>query len=347
MNVTKNFTNRIASATCDLEYLLAWKESDRSSGVFAVLLTTIILHSLTFPLTILLNVSVMVAVKTKAQLQTNSNALLACLASTDVSTGVLVQPLYIAMEIMVLVGHKVNEFCTLNAILGYAFYILGAASLYHLVLISGERYFAIKNTFSYATTVSKPRILGGAVVAWFLAIVPSPLSILLPWDLILVASFIFRGVSLFLVFYLNAVVFGEVRRHEKNLIHQQVSVQMKEKLKKEKKGLKTTVRIVASIFLCYLPALIFFSVVPAKGEGFPVYIACVSFILSTSLNVFNSIINPFIYTLGNRQFRTTIIQILLRKDIAQAREIEFRIFGSPNAVGVVGHVSRRQRSVQN
>ena len=48
---------------------------------------TIIVNGIACPLTLLLNVLVIKAVKTRPRLRTNSNILLACLAVTDVLTG--------------------------------------------------------------------------------------------------------------------------------------------------------------------------------------------------------------------------------------------------------------------
>lgn len=60
---------------------------------------TIIINSITFPFTIFLNVLVIMAVKTRPRLRTNSNILLACLAVTDALASVLGQPSYILWKI--------------------------------------------------------------------------------------------------------------------------------------------------------------------------------------------------------------------------------------------------------
>jgi len=55
----------------------------------------LIFNGITCPLTVLLNVLVIMAVKRRRRLQSNSNILLACLATTDAFTGLLVQPSFI------------------------------------------------------------------------------------------------------------------------------------------------------------------------------------------------------------------------------------------------------------
>ncbi|KAL9960278.1 hypothetical protein ACROYT_G033717 [Oculina patagonica] len=59
---------------------------------------TIIINGISCPFTVLLNVLVIMAVKRRPRLQSNTNILLACLAATDVLTGLLVQPSFIAWK---------------------------------------------------------------------------------------------------------------------------------------------------------------------------------------------------------------------------------------------------------
>ena len=65
---------------------------------------TIIINSITCPFTVLLNVLVIMAVKRRPRLQTNSNILLACLAATDALTGLIVQPSFILWKIFQFLG---------------------------------------------------------------------------------------------------------------------------------------------------------------------------------------------------------------------------------------------------
>ena len=53
----------------------------------AVLIVRIVVNALTCPLTTVLNILVMVAIKTTSQLRTKSNVALACLSTTDLIVG--------------------------------------------------------------------------------------------------------------------------------------------------------------------------------------------------------------------------------------------------------------------
>ena len=74
------------------------KEGDRDVPSMADSIIIIIINTITFPCTVLLNLLVIKAVKT------NSNIMLACLAVTDALTGLLGQPLFVLWKILVLFG---------------------------------------------------------------------------------------------------------------------------------------------------------------------------------------------------------------------------------------------------
>ena len=58
----------------------------------------IIINSISCPFTVLLNVLVIMAVKKRPSLQSNTNILLSCLAVTDLLTGLIVQPSFVAWK---------------------------------------------------------------------------------------------------------------------------------------------------------------------------------------------------------------------------------------------------------
>ena len=62
--------------------------------------------------------------------------------------------------------------------------------------------------------------------------------------------------SLVLVVYFNISVYREVRRNEKQIIANQVSLEEKKKLVKNKKAFYCTVIVLLTTFLCYFPAYI-------------------------------------------------------------------------------------------
>ncbi|CAH3168045.1 unnamed protein product, partial [Porites evermanni] len=100
-------------------------------------LINIIINVVICPFTVLLNVLVIMAVKRRPRLQRNSNILLACLAATDTATGA---------------GSRVLDFH--NSSLRALF----VCSSLHLMLVTFERFTAIKFTMHYNAVVTKDKL---------------------------------------------------------------------------------------------------------------------------------------------------------------------------------------------
>lgn len=102
----------------------------------------IIINCIACPFTVVLNLQVIMAVKTRPRLRTNSNILLTCLAVTDALTGLTVQPLFVLGRILRLfdVGDPERVAKAHNTIL----FVVVTSSLLHLMLVTFERLVAIK-----------------------------------------------------------------------------------------------------------------------------------------------------------------------------------------------------------
>ena len=58
--------------------------------------------------------------------------------------------------------------------------------------------------------------------------------------------------------------------------------------------------------------------------------------------ILNSLLNPIVYSVRLRQFRLAFVELICRTtNIAEAEEIEMRVFGSHNAVGQTGQGQER------
>ena len=222
----------------------------------AVFIFRIVVNAIICPIVVLLNILVMVAVKTKRQLRTKSNVSLACLATTDLVVGLVVLPLQIIRCSLMLKGEtgiicswvdKITVAINLRCII---------ASVNHLVVLSAERYLAIKHSFAYESLVTEVRIMVASFLAWAVAII-LPVEDFWPANIRIVATAVvvfMPFISLGLVVYFNISVYREVRRNEKQIIVNQVSLEEKKKLLKNKKAFYCTVIVLLTIFLCYLPA---------------------------------------------------------------------------------------------
>ena len=335
MNYT---TINTTSASCgSVPYFPLPVTESLSTEVRAVLIFRIAVSAVSCPFVILLNILVMVAVKTNRRLRTKSNVSLACLATTDLVVGLVVQPLQIVRHSFILKGETGIICSTLGAIRVTITTKCLISSLYLFVLLSAERYIAIKHPLTYENLVTEVRIIAATGLAWAVAIaIPTedfwPPNIQYVGILLAVIT---QLISLAVVIYLNVSVYREVRRSEKQIIANQVSLEVKEKLIKNKKAFYCTIIVLLAIFLCYLPANIMTAImISFLKDSIALNVKYIMYYLLTFLPMLNSLFNPLIYAVRIRYFRVAFIQLLLRKTFAQAEQLEKNIFG-PKQVRVV------------
>ena len=310
---------------------LSKSRTNITSGVYSVLAITTALNIFTCPFAILLNTLVIVAVKTKRHLRTKSNTSLACLATTDFAVGLIAQPLAITFFILFLIGSSPQ---TMTRIVVCVSSAVGetciAASLLHLLLMSGERYLAIKHPFAYENgLVTEARIIIASGMAWMCAAIVYGIKTSILREI----GVFFISAVISTVIYCHVVIYKEVRRNTQQIIANQVSLAVKEKLLNNKRAFNTTVVIVLTLFLCYIPTCVWLIVlISLDGENSSDVGHIASFPI-TFLVLLNSSINPLIYTARIRHFRVAFFQMLTRKTFARGEELEHKMFGT-NRVGV-------------
>ena len=203
------------------------------------------------------------------------------------------------------------------------------ASLNHFVVLSAERYIAIKHSFAYENLVTEVRIIVASGLMWAAAIIP-PMEDFWPTsvrNLAIFAVLFVQVIFLALIVYFNVSVYREVRRNEKQIIANQVSLEVKEKLLKNKKAFYCTIIVLLAISLCYFPAnIIVVILISFMKDRIPVNTKHVMFNLITLLPVLNSLFNPLIYAFRIRYFRVAFIQLLSKKTLTQAEQLERKVF---------------------
>ena len=261
-----------------------------SPVLHAVFIFIIFINGLTCPFIILLNILVIVAVKTKRHLRSKSNIALACLATTDLLVGLFVQPLLIASASLLVKG-EANMFCNAFKVCELVTLKCCVASLCHLLLISAERYIAIKHSLQYDNLVTEIRIIIASGLMWVT-------TILLPLEDIsttrkqsLGKLTVLLTMPLFIIFFamifFNVAVYKEVRRNEKRIAANQVSLEAKEKSLKNNKAFHITIIVLLAVFLCYIPTNICFVILRSVNSS----IGHIVVHLLSLMPILNSLIN--------------------------------------------------------
>ena len=120
------------------------------------------------PVTIALNLLVIIAVKTRRELKKNSNILLSSVALADLLVGALSMPLSITLVIQRVLDADV--ICTMFPISVSVLYTVCGASIFHLLLIAWERYVALAKKTEYKVIVTTGRVNKYTGVAWLLTV---------------------------------------------------------------------------------------------------------------------------------------------------------------------------------
>ncbi|XP_078362269.1 melanocyte-stimulating hormone receptor-like [Oculina patagonica] len=320
---------------CSLYVSLGGMLPPSATEAKAFLIFLAVINIVTCPFTAALNTLVIIAVKTKARLRANKpNILLACLATTDLMVGVIVQPLFAALLINLLLGKATAGSCALQNVASFVSMVLCNTSLIHLALISGERYLAMKHTFAYSIgLVTEARLLIGSALVWFFSLI-FHISFFVNWTVFYVIIYTFISLSLAIITFCQITVYGEVRRHEREISTQQVTEEARQKFLKDKKAFKLTAVVISVLFVCYGPNFVF-RLILIKYQSYMSIQTVYACLLSTVfVTILNSLLNPLIYSVRMRQFRVAFIELTCRTvNIAEAEEIEMRVFSSrPNAV---------------
>ena len=306
-------------------------QTDRQEGTdplnkeaYAVFIFTVA-NVITCPFTTLLNVLIIISVKTKVFLRTKSNIALACLAVTDAVMGLIGQPVFISLVFTRLQGED-----TLNlkqaVVNAFILTLLTTLSLFHLALINVERYIAIKHSLRYATIVTEVRLIYSSAFFWIIAFLLTLPTIILQDDSIKrKISSVTMALCLALITFCQVVLYREAHRHQRQTADQQISMEVKQRKLKEKKALKTTTIVLFFLLLNYSPLIfvqILFNICVIESDNSR-DILTLTAIFSV---IANSFVNPIIYCARVRQFRVAFIELICRKSHAQAEGIETRVF---------------------
>ena len=305
-------------AECPYLKDVAWRDEFLlTEGTYNHLLAIISINSISVLPTVLSNALVIFAVATRGQLRNESTILLACLAGADLLTGLLGQPIRIAAEVQRIL--KKGTFCSALervSTLSLIWHIL--ATLTHLVLITTDRYIAIKKPLRYREIVTTRRVTVAVISGWaftiFVTIQESILaavnsdtniySIYLTISTITVTGF--ASISIIAIVGIYLYIFSETRRQQRIEI-EHLSVEEITTIRKNNKATKVLGIILITLIAAYLPTIIsvivYFSV---NLEGR--VLNCMASWVAT-LIMLGSLCNPIIYCWRMEKFRHAFLEI--------------------------------------
>ena len=287
----------------------------------SVSLILCVFNSVLCPLTVAGNILVFVAVLRKSQLRTVANTSILCLAFTDLTVGVFVQPSYVAYQASKLTASPDSFPCDNLLIYSFSGVICICMSFLTLILISLERYLAVFYPYRYVAKVNSKRVLGMTVTVWAISI-----GILLTVrflfginsneetgviSLLIIANFLVTSFVYFKIFRLvkrcNAQVNAETPQHTSTSEAEPPS-QMNSN-PREAKASKTVAFVAGTLFLCFTPTLCA-SIMDQAGLVRTDLLYHVIYPIAESAVLFNSCVNPGIYVWRSRGIRRSLYELL-------------------------------------
>ena len=319
---------------CALLEGYSWRDEYLTPTNFILLIVAVSAESVLIPFTVLFNAMVIFLVWRKRYLRKQKPCvLLACLAATDLLVGAVVLPL-------VITGHAFRfsrtPSCLVDTAMTASVYIFCGASLFHLVVISGERYVAIKYSLRYETLVTTRRLTIAVTTAWAVPVAPTLGSLIIDnvmKDNTAVAEVLFHALTILVIpgcliaiCFCQVVVFLESRRHRRHILSHQVSEAAAREILKKDKAARTTTLVVGALFLCYAPIAIWSAVTAAVGPPMDVTLGII--FVTDVFSCANSLVNPIIYCTKTQDFRRALKERFGR----EAPQVNAQAAGNPSRV---------------
>ena len=289
----------------------AWQKEFLTPRTAQLLVAVISIEVPTALVTFFINAMVIWAVWRKRYLRKqNPCVLLACLATTDLLVGAIVLPLLMTGHAFRLSSKPV---CFMDTITSTCLPVACVVSLSHLVVISGERYVAVKHALRYETLVTTHRLAAAIATAWAIPVFVAAaglISATLMMPCYLFGVFIYVPGSIALIFFYQVALFLESRRHRRDICQQVSQAEAMEILKKDKAA-RTTSMIVGALLLCYASSIVYNGVILAVfSDSIPRSLVAMSGYSLDLIVCWNSLINPVIYCLRTRDFQRAFRELL-------------------------------------
>ena len=272
------------------------------------------------PVTILLNLLVIVAVKRRKELQKPVNILLSSMAVADFLVGTTSMPLSATIDIFVLRQASLLHICTLDSVINKPMLaFLCSSSLYHLTAVAGERYVAIQKCMHYKVIVTKSLLRKLSIAAWLfamftlvttctMAVVDADRKVM---QIRQTVELVMAIICVIAIAYFYTMVYLGVRKRTCPINGvSQVNDLIKAKL--ESKVAKTTGMLVTVLILSFLPAIgIVFIHSVYKTNSF--------FRLGEAFLQLNSLVTPILYCYRVRKFRKAVLELLGMRKLHESR----------------------------
>ena len=253
---------------------------------------------------IMLNILTIHATRKTSSLPKPLKTLLLSLAVSDLSVGLLVQPLQIASLIS-------PSYIPLNVLNSITFVFI-YTSFFTVVAISVDRFLAVHLHLRYRELVTPERVVAVVVSTWILAAILSSMWLWTSFDTTKLVYIIIAGLCFICGTLVYCRIYLAVRRHTNQIrvfqVQQELQNDEMANVARRRKSAISTFYVYLVFLVCYLPmyCLGIVDMFPAPNNhlkrGLHLYLQ--------TLMLLNSSVNPLIYCWKMRHIRHSIMETL-------------------------------------
>lgn len=300
--------NTTQNSTIQMACLFLKTTFNDNSEMYGALVFSSVLNSILAVTASLFNALVLLTIWKKPSLHTPANLLLACLAISDLSVGVLVQPLS-ALYVIVHLQKRLIPYCILGLLTEGLGLLLTGVSLLTLTAISVEKYIAISFHLRYKQIVTVGRTKKVMCLLWVVPICSVAYRFLYE-NFIMLMSLGSSGLAIciIIIFFCNVSIGRALRRLTLCVHPQSTHLSTAIGIARFKKSVLTLLSIVGLFVLCYIPYG--FSMMLAIKYGFPVWIRRISYVTFPFIFL-NSTLNPVLYWWRIQELRSATLEMIL------------------------------------
>ena len=262
------------------------------------------------------NIVVLYVIWKTSSLRSPSIVLLSGLATTDLAVSLVVQPLFLVIELILLQSNSAEYPCVMGKAFITLSYSVCGASLSTVSAISLDRLLAIQYHLRYASIVTVPRVIFVMAMNWLIS---GFLASLILWSedkVFLVVMAVAVAILLCLSTYAHVKIYVVVRRHQQQIQAQEEAVQAGNgfSVARFKRTAVNAFLVHYFLLLCYTPLFIILlltskevliSLVSSNNAQ-----SAIAWKLTTTVVFMNSSVNPFIYCWRIRELRVAVKRVL-------------------------------------
>ena len=275
-----------------------------------VTLFTCVFIALACPCAIVANVMVFLGVLRKPELRNVYNTSILFLATSDLLTGLITLPSFVAYQGTKLTKPEKDFSCIALVMYTITNFTFTGLSVITLILITLERYLAIFHPYKYQAFVTKRRIAVTISVVWVIWVTFITLTRFSPGarsGLFGIIAAVLLTPCILLTVFVYCKVYCLTRRIHVSIGHELAAPRNAENIQ-ETKSSRTVAYLAGAVVICFLPTLAIV-VIQETGMVDANYFFHLLYPLTESAVLLTPVFDPIIYVLRSNNVRASLRQL--------------------------------------